>query len=102
MAETLPAEREARFWAGAEEATRFFMGQADVQRALARLAETLDRLQIKLASGLSAPHRLKDLADVLELMRALGLPAELADSLDPSLRAKYAELWQAAQTRDRE
>lgn len=62
--------------------------------------ETL--IELKLASGLSAPHRLKDLADVLELIRATGLPAILADRLDPSVRAKYTELWTAAQTRDDE
>lgn len=62
--------------------------------------ETL--IELKLASGMSAPHRLKDLADVLELIRAAGLPAALADRLDPSVRAKYTELWSAAQTRDDE
>src|SRR5689334_12682151 len=62
--------------------------------------ETL--IELKLASGLSAPHRLKDLADVLELIRAAALPASLAEQLDPSVRAKYAELWTAAQTRDDE
>jgi hypothetical protein len=59
-------------------------------------------IELKLASGLSAPHRLKDLADVLELVRALSLPRDLAASLDASVRAKYEELWQAAQTPDRE
>jgi hypothetical protein len=62
--------------------------------------ETL--IELKLASGLSAPHRLKDLADVLELIRAVGLPATLAEHLDPSVRSKYTELWTAAQTRDDE
>ena len=62
--------------------------------------ETL--IELKLASGLSAPHRLKDLADVLELIRAAGLPATLAERLDPSVQAKYTELWIAAQTRDEE
>lgn len=59
-------------------------------------------VELKLASGLSAPHRLKDLADVLELIRHLSLPRELADSLDASVRPKFEELWQAAQTADRE
>jgi len=59
-------------------------------------------IELKLASGLSAPHRLKDLADVLELIRHLSLPRETADSLDPSVRPKYAELWQAAQAPERE
>jgi hypothetical protein len=63
----------------------------------------LDKLiELKLASGMSAPHRLKDLADVLELIRVQSLPREKKLSLDASVRAKYEELWQAAQTADRE
>lgn len=54
-------------------------------------------VELKLASGLSAPHRLKDLADVLELIRAAKLPASLRDRLDSSVREKYRELWNAAQ-----
>jgi hypothetical protein len=207
MAEPLPVEREEAFWAGVESARRFFMGEADVQRALERLAGILDEkgipyaiigalalnewgyrrvtvdvdvllapaglralrsevlgrgyvekfpgsrglrdteagvdvdvvlageypgdgkpkavefpdpaeaavrgrriallpldklIELKLASGMSAPHRLKDLADVLELIRVLSLPRERALSLDASVRAKYDELWQAAQGVDRE
>jgi hypothetical protein len=59
-------------------------------------------IELKLASGLTAPHRLKDLADVLELIRARGLSAELADELDPYVREKYLELWRSAQTREDE
>ncbi|HEX2481289.1 MAG TPA: hypothetical protein VHQ69_05355 [Methylomirabilota bacterium] len=55
-------------------------------------------VELKLASGLSAPHRLRDLADVLELIRAARLPTGLAAELDPSVRDKYEELWTAAQT----
>ncbi len=196
------AERERRLLEGAAEATRFFMGEADVQRALLKLARLLDEagipyavagamalneygyrrvttdvdvlltrqgladlklhalgrgylekfpgskglrdtennvaidvliagdypgdgkpkavvfpdpqavaqrtprmsllplpklIELKLASGLSAPHRLKDLADVLELVRAAHLPEDLGEQLDESVRAKYAELWRAAQ-----
>lgn len=205
MKETLPAEREQAFWAGVENARRFFMGEADVQRALERIAHVLDEkgipyavigamalnewgyrrvtvdvdllltadglrslkaevlgrgytekfpgsrglrdaeagvnldvvlageypgdgkpkavvfpdpadvavrgervallplprlIELKLASGMSAPHRLKDLADVLELVRALSLPRDMA--LDASVRAKYEELWEAAQTAEQE
>ena len=204
---TLPAEREQAFWEGVHESGRFFMGEANVQQALERLARLLDEKQIpyaligamalnewgyrrvtvdvdvlltaeglkrlkdeavgrgyveqfpgsrglrdadagvnidivlageypgdrkpkpvvfpdpkvaavrgrrvallplpklvelKLASGISAPHRLKDLADVLELIRHLGLQRDMAESLDGSVRAKYEELWQAAQTQERE
>ena len=59
-------------------------------------------VELKLASGMSAPHRLKDLADVIELVRALALPRDLAASLDFSVRPKYEELWEAAQAADRE
>ncbi|MBX3233719.1 MAG: hypothetical protein KIT84_21470 [Labilithrix sp.] len=202
----LPREREAAFWSAAKRATEFFMGTADVQRALVKLAATLDELGIpyaiadamalnehgyvrmtsdvdvlltrdglerfkrerlgrgyvekfpgskglrdtendvlidvliagdypgdgkpkpvrfpdpsvairgervallpveklvdlKLASGLSAPHRLKDIADVLELIKHAGLPRDLADRVDASVRGKYLELWDAAQVVDPE
>lgn len=207
MAHSLPVEHEEAFWAGLEHAGRFFMGEADVHRALERLARILDEkgipyaiigalalnewgyrrvtvdvdvllapeglralkrevlgrgyvekfpgsrglrdteagvdvdvvlageypgdgkpkpvvfpdpaeaavrgrrvallsldklIELKLASGMSAPHRLKDLADVLELVRALSLPRDEELSLDASVRAKYRELWQAAQTAEAE
>lgn len=59
-------------------------------------------VELKLASGMTAPHRLKDLADVLELVRAAKLPAELAADLNPYVREKYLELWRAAQVKDPE
>jgi hypothetical protein len=203
----LAPDAEARFWDGVENATRFFMGQADVQRALERLVGILEAqripyaivgalalnelgyrrvtvdvdvlltpeglaalkavalgrgyvekfpgsrglrdteagvdvdilltggypgdgkpkpiafpdpavaavrgarvallplprlIELKLASGMTAPHRLKDLADVLELVRAASLPGTLAEGLHPYVRDKYLELWRAAQTRDPE
>lgn len=57
-------------------------------------------VELKLASGLSAPHRLKDLADVLELIKAIRLERELVGELEPSVREKYLELWEAAQVTD--
>lgn len=59
-------------------------------------------IELKLASGMSAPHRLRDPADVLELVRHLSLPRALAASLDASVQARYEELWRAAQIRDPE
>ena len=59
-------------------------------------------VELKLASGISAPHRLKDLADVIELVRALSLPRDFAASLDASVRPKFEELWDAAQAAERE
>jgi hypothetical protein len=57
--------------------------------------ETL--IELKLASGTSAPHRLRDLADVQDLIVHLRLDLELADRLDPSMQAAYRDLWQKAQ-----
>lgn len=54
-------------------------------------------IELKLASGLTAPHRLRDLADVQDLIIALALPRDLADALDESVRAEYLRLWEAAQ-----
>jgi hypothetical protein len=59
-------------------------------------------VELKLASGMSAPHRLKDLADVLELVRAKGIDRAFAEQLDPSVRAKFVELWEAAQAVEEE
>ena len=56
-------------------------------------------VELKLASGMSAPHRLKDLADVLELIRALGLSETFANDLNEFVREKDLDLWRAAQTR---
>ena len=64
-----------------------------------RLLPIVNLIELKLASGMSAPHRLRDLADVLELIRVCGLPADLESRLDASVREKYRELWAAAQHR---
>jgi hypothetical protein len=59
-------------------------------------------LELKLASGMTAPHRLKDLADVIEVIRVLTLSREFSTDLHPYVRDKYLELWHAAQGRDPE
>ena len=51
-------------------------------------------IELKIASGLSAPHRqLVDLADIQRLIEELRLPAELAEELDTSVRSEYRRLW---------
>lgn len=45
---------------------------------------------------MTAPARLKDLADVLELIKALQLPREFAAQLKPYVRSKFEELWNDA------
>jgi hypothetical protein len=51
---------------------------------------------------MTAPHRLKDLADVLELIRAVHLTDDFGQKLDPYVQSKYGDLWRAAQSRDPE
>ena len=54
-------------------------------------------VELKLASGMTNPGRLKDLADVLELIKILRLPVEFANQLDPFVQDKFRELWMAAE-----
>ena len=59
---------------------------------------TLEKLiELKLASGMTAPHRLRDLADVQELIKARGLDARFVARLDPYVHDKYLELWRAVE-----
>ncbi len=51
-------------------------------------------IELKLASGMVAPHRRKDLTDVQELIRAAPLARELADDLHPWVRETFLQLWQ--------
>ena len=57
-------------------------------------------IELKLASGMVAPHRGRDLVDVQELIKSAGLPARAADELHPWVRDKFLELWQLAQAAD--
>jgi hypothetical protein len=57
----------------------------------------LERLvELKLASGSSASHQLRDLADVQDLITRLHLGRDLAERLDPSVRKAYLDLWNKA------
>jgi hypothetical protein len=60
-------------------------------------------VELKLASGMTGGvHRIKDLADVVALIKALGLTAEFGDRLSPYVRPKYEELWAGAQEAEAE
>jgi hypothetical protein len=77
-------------------------GTAAVQTGRVRLLPLPRLLELKLASGMTAPHRLRDLADVLEVIRIRRLPAEFVNELHPYVRDKFRELWQAAQAEESE
>jgi hypothetical protein len=56
-------------------------------------------VELKIASGMTEPGRLKDLGDVQELIAALELSEAFAERLNPYVRDKYRELWVAVQHR---
>ena len=64
-----------------------------------RVVRLTTLVELKLSSGLTAPDRLKDLADVQELIRTLGLPESLAQEIDESVRPEYLKLWKSVQPR---
>jgi hypothetical protein len=49
-------------------------------------------IELKLASGMTSPDRIKDIADAQELIKILGLGRGFAESLDPYVRQRFLEL----------
>jgi hypothetical protein len=49
-------------------------------------------IELKLASAKSAPQRIKDRADVLEIIHVHGLTSDFAGQLDPYVRSEFREL----------
>jgi len=68
--------------------------QASVEIDGVRYLRLPTLIELKLASGMTNPGRLKDLADVQELIRALSLPEDFASQLHSYVRPKFDELWQ--------
>jgi len=59
---------------------------------------TLEKLiELKLASGMTAPDRLKDLADVQELIKIRELTSDFAKQLHPYVREQYLLLCEAVE-----
>ena len=89
----IKAERLATLQAllGAQQAA---FNQGSVGRTLPVL------LELKIASGMSAPHRMQDLADAMRLIAANELARSYTDRLDPSVRARFLELWDLAQIKE--
>ena len=56
-------------------------------------------VELKLASGMTGAGRMKDLSDVLELVKVLNLPIEFAEKLDDSVREAYRDLWKQSRRR---
>ncbi len=52
-------------------------------------------IELKLASGMTGGiERLKDITDVVEVIRMLGLPETMADRLNPYVQEQYRAIWQ--------
>ncbi|HZH29808.1 MAG TPA: hypothetical protein VEY11_03520 [Pyrinomonadaceae bacterium] len=59
---------------------------------------TLEKLvELKLASGMTAPDRLKDLADVQELIKVRGLTSDFAAQLNPYVQEQFLTLLRAVE-----
>ena len=72
--------------------------EATVEIDGVRFATFEKLIELKLASGMTAPDRLKDLADVQELIKIKHLTNDFADKLNPYVREKYLELREAVQS----
>jgi hypothetical protein len=68
-----------------------------------KTVELAKLIELKLASGISGLARLKDLADVQELIGVKHLDERMTEQIDPSVRDKYLELYgEVAQVRAQE
>ena len=50
-------------------------------------------IELKLASGMTNPLRIQDIADAQRLIQELDLPADFANKLNTFVRDKFTELW---------
>lgn len=66
---------------------------AGVERGGMMILSLTSLVELKLASGMTNPGRLKDVADVQEVIKTFDLPADFAEQLNPFVRAKFAEVW---------
>ena len=74
--------------------------EASFEQSGIRFLKVEKLVELKLASGMSAEHRQRDLADIQDLIREAKLPLEFAEKLDASVREMYRALWRKAQIKD--
>lgn len=70
--------------------------EAAMERDGVRFLNLSSLVELKLASGMSSADRIKDLADVQELIKLFQLQSDFETNLNPYVRDKYRELWQTA------
>jgi hypothetical protein len=76
--------------------------QAAERGARVALLPLTTLIELKRASGMTAPDRLRYLADVQEVIRLRALPRTLVTGLNPFVQEKYLEMWDAVQQRREE
>ena len=54
-------------------------------------------INLKIASGMTNPGRMRDLADVQDLIKHLALTRDFAEQIHPYVQDKYRELWDGVQ-----
>lgn len=74
------------------------MQRSPIHEGARRIGQALEELDIP--SGMTAPHRPRDLDDVIQLIRRNGLSRDYAEQLNGYVRDKYSELWDLAQIDD--
>lgn len=74
-------------------------GTVGIERDGIRYLDLPKLVELKLASGISQPDRMKDLSDVYELIKILDLPEAFGERIDPFVRPKFAELWRDSRRR---
>ena len=57
-------------------------------------------IELKIASWMTAPHRPRDMDDVIRLIKIHGLQRDYADRLHEYVREEYDRLWKLAQVKD--
>jgi hypothetical protein len=66
-----------------------------------RMLDLRTLIELKVASAMTAPHRPRDLDDVIRLIKIHALPREYAEQLHEYVRGEYGRLWGLAQVKDR-
>jgi hypothetical protein len=66
-----------------------------------RMLDLRTLIELKVASAMTAPHRPRDMDDVIRLIKIHALPREYAEGLHEYVRAEYGRLWGLAQVKDR-
>lgn len=66
-----------------------------------RMLDLRSLIELKLACGMTSPHRPRDMDDVIRLVKIHGLPRSYADGPHRYVRAEFERLWGLAQVKDR-